>query len=368
MKIDDKVDAVYIPDSPSRIKATDYNQIKNEIQECITLAGLTPTKDVIQLPEALKTLTQQSGAEEVAKIEAAGQEQTSSINSTGATQVQAVNAAGEAQKTLVENTGMTQIFEVQAAGERTVSLVEQAGADAAQLAKDWAIKTDGPVASGEYSAKKYAQDAAQSATAINPDTYVKKAGDTIAGILQINAVGNELRFIHPDYPDYLGFIRRSNESLVIGTKNSAGTWLKSLTITDASVSASVPSPDANGNEVATANWVRNLISGQTLVKDYIIDSYSDDSGNWYRVYKSGWVEQGGYVSAVAQDYQTYVHTFIKPFASTNYFFKHIYITNNVTTSPIYLMNISNPTTTSVTLYNYANFVTGFKWYACGQGA
>ena len=80
MLINDKVDAVYIPDSPSRIKATDYNQIKNEIQECITEAGLTPTKDVIQLPQALKILTAQSGAEEVAKIEAAGQEQLNAIN------------------------------------------------------------------------------------------------------------------------------------------------------------------------------------------------------------------------------------------------------------------------------------------------
>lgn len=70
MKIDDKVDAVYIPDSPSRIKANDYNQIKNEIQDCITEAGLTPTKDVIQLPQALKILTAQSSAEEVAGIEA----------------------------------------------------------------------------------------------------------------------------------------------------------------------------------------------------------------------------------------------------------------------------------------------------------
>ena len=185
MFIEDKKDKVFIPQTQNTITANDYNQIKNEIQHAIELAGMTPEKDVIQLPQALKTLTQQSGAEEVAKIEAAGQEQTSSINSTGATQVQAVNAAGEAQKMLVENTGMTQISEVQAAGERTVSLVEQAGADAAQLAKDWAIKTDGPVASGEYSAKKYAQDAAQSATAINPDTYVKKAGDTMSGALKI---------------------------------------------------------------------------------------------------------------------------------------------------------------------------------------
>lgn len=115
MHIEDKADAVFIPDSPARIKASDYNQIKNEIQECITLAGMTPEKDVIQLPGALKVLTEQSGAEEVAKIEAAGAEQVAQIES-------------------------------------------QLG-PAVQKAEDWASKMDGPVEGEVYSAKYYAEHA-----------------------------------------------------------------------------------------------------------------------------------------------------------------------------------------------------------------
>ena len=60
MFIEDKKDKVFIPQTENTITANDYNQIKNEIQECISEAGLTPTKDVIQLPNALRTIAEAS--------------------------------------------------------------------------------------------------------------------------------------------------------------------------------------------------------------------------------------------------------------------------------------------------------------------
>lgn len=51
--------------------------------------------------------------------------------------------------------------------------------------------------------------------------------------------------------------------------------------------------------------------------DYIIESYNDDNGNWYKIYKSGWVEQGGKISGNSTDGSIIV-TLIKSMSNTNY--------------------------------------------------
>ena len=180
MKIDDKVDAVYIPDSPSRIKANDYNQIKNEIQDCITEAGLTPTKDVIQLPQALKILTAQSGAEEVAKIEAAGKEQLDAVNTAGAQAVQdAQDAANTATSKAAEASGSaTDAAGSASAAASSASAATQAAESASESAtsastsatnaQTWAEGTDAQVTTlgGEHSSKGWANVSKQYAESI----------------------------------------------------------------------------------------------------------------------------------------------------------------------------------------------------------
>ena len=193
MLINDKVDAVFIPDSPSRIKATDYNQIKNEIQECITEAGLTPTKDVIQLPQALKILTAQSGAEEVAKIEAAGQEQLDAVNTAGAQAVQdaqtAANTATAKATEAAESAGeaassaSAAASSASAASGSASTAATQAGnaADSAELAQKWATQTTAEVVSGQgYGAKYYADQAADSAASVVQDAEAAAASATAA--------------------------------------------------------------------------------------------------------------------------------------------------------------------------------------------
>ena len=156
MFIEDKKDKVFIPQTQNTITANDYNQIKNEIQNAIELAGMTPEKDVIQLPQALKTLTQQSGAEEVAKIEAAGQEQLNSINTTGQQAVQSAQSAA--------NTATSKAAEAAdsaaAANSASGAATSKANAAAASAAEAETAKTD---AQSAQTAAEAAKTAAQSA-------------------------------------------------------------------------------------------------------------------------------------------------------------------------------------------------------------
>lgn len=52
--------------------------------------------------------------------------------------------------------------------------------------------------------------------------------------------------------------------------------------------------------------------------DFVVDWYGPDAdGNWYRVYKSGWVEQGGIFEISTDTDQTTIN-FLKEFNNTNY--------------------------------------------------
>lgn len=122
----------------------------------------------------------------------------------------------------------------------------------------------------------------------------------------------------------------------------------------------------------TGNMVVNF-TGESLQKgaDYVVESYSDDSGNWYRVYKSGWIEQGGVYVFSGTHGGSYVVNLLVPFINNTYTILRGGKFAEGTASLIGASVISQ-SEESFTL-QYASqsgqkYETIYHWYACGQGA
>ena len=106
-----------------------------------------------------------------------------------------------------------------------------------------------------------------------------------------------------------------------GTKAEFNAAVAAGTITADSVS--LITDDVSGDTVATKAELQAVdrskadtaLSNVSANIDYVVESKfpTADDPTWYRVYKSGWVEQGGVIPAVVGNI-----TFLKPFANTNY--------------------------------------------------
>ena len=100
--------------------------------------------------------------------------------------------------------------------------------------------------------------------------------------------------------------------------------------------------------------------------DYVVERY-ESGRNWYRVYKSGWIEQGGHIGNGSTNVNTL--TFLRPFKDTQYtFIRDVFIYGSTGNSPAWNeFTYSDKTVTGVKLYKTSPLIQ-IDWYACGQGA
>ena len=80
--------------------------------------------------------------------------------------------------------------------------------------------------------------------------------------------------------------------------------------------APTPTSGDDSTRIATTAFVKAAISGGG--GDPVVDTYVNTStGDWYRQYKSGWLEQGGQTSAGSGTGNSVI-TLLKPYANTAY--------------------------------------------------
>ena len=105
--------------------------------------------------------------------------------------------------------------------------------------------------------------------------------------------------------------------------------------------------------------------------DYVIESYQNGT-SWYRVYKSGWCEQGGLVVNITPNQWTFV-ALLKEYADTNYTVIGSGVDPSVSTdTPDQFFAYRSPLQTTG-FYGGFRYLTGssaftdrgFSWRACG---
>ena len=109
-----------------------------------------------------------------------------------------------------------------------------------------------------------------------------------------------------------GSVQQSEAHLIVFNTNGQKAELAVFINDEGAITSYAPTPllTSNNTEIATTAFVKGLI------KDYVTESLKDDNGNWYRKYKSGWLEQGGIFSHTSANPATI--SLLKAFANTNY--------------------------------------------------
>lgn len=157
-----------------------------------------------------------------------------------------------------------------------------------------------------------------------------------------------------------------------GTKAGFDAAVAAGTITEDSVS--LITDDVDGANVATKAELQAVdrskadtaLSNVLANIDYVVESKfpTEDDPRWYRVYKSGWVEQGGNFGSSFSNYQTITITLQKQMQDTHY---SITITNS-SNADSYVPCVSGKTPQNFIAVRVVNMQGVASWEAKGMGA
>ena len=99
--------------------------------------------------------------------------------------------------------------------------------------------------------------------------------------------------------------------------------------------------------------------------DYCIENYVASNGNWYRIYKSGRLEQGGFFGGNTGAWASVAITYLKPFKDTTH---QLYCQGNWSDAASTSCKVTAKSTTGATI-TYANNLSSVQlstWFAIGR--
>lgn len=231
-------------------------------------------------------------------------------------------------------------------------------------AQKWAESPDSPDGqrdsespTGEtMSAKEWALYAKQLALDIgNPVVSVTESGGTIK-IIKSNAQTNSISVLTPSM---------KNTSNGIAGLDERGKILQTLYDFATQEEAEV---GTNNHKPTTSRNIKQAIDKRLSILDYVTETYKNGT-EWYRKYKSGWIEQGGiYKSALSGNKNASIN-FLTPFADTNYTLLICGVSNSDTSNVSQIAYSSRYDNRGISSFNItSNGTVQTIWYACGQGA
>lgn len=174
-------------------------------------------------------------------------------------------------------------------------------------------------------------------------------------------------------------LHASGSSSVYGSSNTVTPAHTTLYPWVCAYTAAVPASTAQAAQFQGAlSGKVDLPSGKTQANiDFVVESFKDNSGSWYRKYKSGWLEQGGVTPALeiplTPSSSVATVTFLKPFSKL--YSCHVSPSSYAASV---VMDFGSPLSAAASNNIWARSITDGVitvdkdvkaiWYAAGQGA
>lgn len=150
-----------------------------------------------------------------------------------------------------------------------------------------------------------------------------------------------------------------------GTETRPKAYYELTYIKCADISRPLTSEETSEIRTTLSQKVNTNLSNFPSNIDYCIENYVASNGNWYRIYKSGRLEQGGFFGGNTGAWASVAITYLKPFKDTTH---QLYCQGNWSDAASTSCKITAKSTTGATI-TYANNLSSVQlstWFAIGR--